>query len=399
MIKDSRVSAVHAELVATERGVRIRDLGSRNGTRVQDVFITEAFLPERARIWLGPVELVFEPSLPQRLKLPRDTAFGPLRGSSAAMRAVFERIAKVAPSELTVLVQGETGTGKELVAQAIHQHSNRSKGPFVVVDCGAIASSLAETELFGHERGAFTGALQRRLSPFVEAKSGTLFLDELGELPVELQPKLLRVLAEHRIKPVGARGYQSIDVRVVAATRRDLAREVTAGTFRADLYFRVAQVRIDLPPLRERLGDIPGLVRHVLEGLGAPAVIRQVPAESLERLMRHDWPGNVRELRNVVVSAHALADEHGPLDVAAQLSGTPQIGGHDSEPFVSSNYHEAKHEVLRQFERRFFGDLFTATGGVISTMAERSGLQRTHVRAYLKRHGLLPERTKPSARR
>jgi transcriptional regulator with GAF, ATPase, and Fis domain len=394
VISDPSVSAIHAELVATERGVRIRDLGSRNGTRVQDVSIVEAYLTDRSRIWLGPVELVFEPTGLQRVGLPQDEALGPLRGATAAMRSVFARITKVAPSDLTVLVQGETGTGKELVAQAIHQLSKRARGPFVVVDCGAIASSLAEAELFGHERGAFTGALQRRVSPFVEADGGTLFLDELGELPLELQPKLLRVLAEHRIKPVGGKSYQPVDVRVVAATRRDLAREVSAGCFRADLYFRVAQVRIDVPPLRERQGDIPILVRHMLEELGAPTAIRRVPAECLDRLMRHDWPGNVRELRNLVATAHALSDAGGPLDIAAQITATLQMGTREPQAFGTCDYHEAKAEVLRQFERQFFTNLIDAAGGVIADMAERSGLQRTHVRMYLKRHRLVAGRGK-----
>jgi transcriptional regulator with GAF, ATPase, and Fis domain len=394
VIKDPSVSAVHAELVATERGVRIRDLGSRNGTRVQDVNIVEAYLTDRARIWLGPVELVFEPTAPQRIGIPDDAALGPLRGSTAEMRSVFARITKVAPKDLTVLVQGETGTGKELVAQAIHQQSKRAKGPFVVVDCGAIASSLAESELFGHERGAFTGAAHRRVSPFVAANGGTLFLDELGELPLELQPKLLRALAEHRVKPVGGRSYEPFDVRVVAATRRDLAREVTAGSFRADLYFRIAQVRIDVPPLRDRQGDIPILVKHMLAELGEPAAIRRVPAESLERLMRHDWPGNVRELKNLVATAYALADEGGPIDVAAQITSTLQLGVREPQAFGTSNYHEAKAAVLEQFERQFFTNLMDASGGVIAEMAERSGLQRTHVRRYLKRHGLLKARTK-----
>src|SRR5207237_1190689 len=224
--------------------------------------------------------------------------FGPLVGTSPLMRAVFDKLKKAAPTELTCLITGETGSGKELVAQAIHMGSARANKPFVVVDCGAIPATLAESALFGHERGAFTGAVDKRISPFVEADGGTIFLDELGELPVDVQPKLLRALAEQRIKSVGSNSYRPVNVRVIAATRRDLVREVNAGTFRSDLYFRVAQLRIELPALRERTEDIPALVRKMITDLGDPTAYSRITNDSLERLMRHDWPGNVRELRN-----------------------------------------------------------------------------------------------------
>ena len=200
--------------------------------------------------------------------MPDAAEFGPLVGKSAAMRTVFERLRKTAPTELSVLIMGETGTGKELVAQAIHEASPRAHKPFVVVDCGAIPASLAESALFGHERGRFTGAVDRRISPFVEADGGTIFLDELGELPIDVQPKLLRALAEQRVKSVGSNAYKPVNVRVIAATRRDLVREVNEGTFRSDLFFRVAQLRVELPALRSRLEDIPALVRRMMNDLG-----------------------------------------------------------------------------------------------------------------------------------
>src|SRR5215475_249133 len=268
VLEDKKVSAVHMELVATERGVRVRDLGSRNGTFVGDTRIGEVYLTKAGFIACGDTQLEFQPSNPEQVSVPDVAGFGPLVGSSPPMRAVFERLRKAAPTELTVLITGETGTGKELVAQAIHLASARTSKPFIVVDCGSIPPSLAESALFGHERGSFTGAVDKRVSPFVEADGGTIFLDELGELPIDVQPKLLRALAEQRVKSVGSNSYRPVNVRVIAATRRDLVREVNAGTFRSDLYFRVAQFRVELPPLRQRLEDIPALVRRMMADLG-----------------------------------------------------------------------------------------------------------------------------------
>ncbi len=396
VLEDAKVSAVHAELVATDKGVRIRDLGSRNGTFVGGVRVGEVFLASNTKLRLGETELEFEAARPERIAVPAMPAFGPLVAQSAGMRAIFERLSKIAPTDLTVLIGGETGTGKELVAQALHQASNRAKKPFVVVDCGAIAPSLAEATLFGHERGAFTGAVDRRLSPFVEADGGTIFLDELGELPVEVQPKLLRALAERRIKSVGGSSYREVDVRVLAATRRDLVRAVNAGEFRSDLYFRVAQVKIELPALRQRVEDIPVLVRRMLKDFGDEQAYEKVSTMTLERLMRHDWPGNVRELRNAVAVAFALATEGEEIDVAAHLGAlaeTPAAGPANlSSGFASlkgKQFQEAKREVLTRFERDYFAALSEEAKGNVSEMARRAGMERAHVRAYLRRHGIV----------
>jgi DNA-binding NtrC family response regulator len=316
------------------------------------------------------------------------------------MRGIFEKISKIAPTDLTVLITGETGTGKELVAQAIHQGSSRAKKPFVVVDCGSIPQSLAEATLFGHERGAFTGAIDKHKSPFLEADGGTIFLDELGELPIEVQPKLLRALAERRIKSVGGSSYREVDVRVLAATRRDLVRAVNSGTFRSDLYFRVAQVRVELPALRSRLEDIPVLVRRMLKDAGDEASFERVSNSTLERLMRHDWPGNVRELKNAVAVAFALSNDTEELDVAAHLGALtamdePHFGAHAATPtnepapsFKGKGFQEAKHDVLAGFEREYFASLYEEAKGNISEIARRAGMERAHVRTYLKRHGI-----------
>lgn len=393
VLEDPLVSAVHAELVATPEGVRLRDKGSSNGTFLGGARVLEAFLVGPCRLLLGETTLEFEPSAPQRIELPGVTSVGRLVGSAPAMQRVFQLITRGAPTELTVLLLGETGTGKELAARAIHDGSPRKAGPFVVVDCGSIPPSLAEAHLFGHEAGAFTGAVERRVSPFIEASGGTVFLDELGELPLELQPKLLRALAERRIKPVGgaASSWREVDVRIVAATQRDLPRAVNEGAFRSDLWFRVAQLVIELPPLRERLGDVPLLVKTILAELGDPAAYSRVSTETLERLLRRSWPGNVRELRSAVTVAHALSGG-GPVDVAAHGGD----GAARTEGLVpgAEGYHDAKRMALERFEREYFAALSTVTGGKIIDMARIAGLERAHVRKYLRRHALAGGRAK-----
>ena len=384
-VDDKKVSAVHLELIATERGVRIRDLGSRNGVYIGDTRVGEVYVLKPTTITLGDTQLAFSPSKPEERNLPEVAEFGPMVGISPKMRSVFERLAKAGPTDLTVLILGETGCGKELVAQAIHENSSRANKPFVVVDCGAIPPSLAESALFGHERGSFTGAVDKRISPFVEADGGTIFLDELGKLPVDVQPKLLRALAEQRIKPVGSNTYKPVNVRVLAATRRDLVREVNSGAFRSDLYFRVAQVRVELPPLRDRLEDIPALVRKIMTDLDDASAYDRVTSESLERLMRHDWPGNVRELRNVIAVAMAFNKE-GPLDLAAHIA--PLVQAAESTPTRGRTFQDAKRDVLSRFEREYFTALYAECNGNVSEIGRRSAMERAHVRGYLRRHGI-----------
>jgi DNA-binding NtrC family response regulator len=386
VLDDKKVSAVHMELVATERGVRVRDLGSRNGTFLSDTRIGEVYLLKPTMLVCGESALEFSPSTPEQVEVPDVAEFGPLVGTSAVMRGVFERLRKAAPTELTVLITGETGTGKELVAQAIHEASARTNKPFVVVDCGAIPATLAESALFGHERGSFTGAVDKRISPFVEADGGTIFLDELGELPVDVQPKLLRALAEQRIKSVGSNSYRPVNVRVIAATRRDLVREVNSGNFRSDLYFRVAQLKVELPALRQRLEDIPGLVRRMCADLGEKAAYNRISSDSLERLMRHDWPGNVRELRNVVAVALAFGKE-GPLELAQYLAPMSSAAA-ESTPTRGRTFQDAKRDVLARFEREYFTALYAECSGNVSEIGRRAAMERAHVRGYLRRHGI-----------
>ncbi len=380
VLADPEVSAIHCELGADDRGVRLRDLGSRNGTRLAGVRVESAWLDVPCTIEVGSCRLDFVPGDRQVIDVGAEDAFGPLVGRSSKMRYVFRVLREVAPTDLSVLVRGETGTGKELVAQALHENSARAKGPFVVVDCAAIPATLAESTLFGHEKGAFTSANERRDGAFQEANGGTLFLDELAELPPEIQPKLLRVLAEGKVKRVGG-GYQSVDVRVVAAARRDFSELVNDGRFRSDLFFRIAHVTVTLPPLRERLQDIPLLIEAICKRVGqserGPSVI-----DAVARLLPgHDWPGNVRELANVTSVLAKLSPDS---EVAADIVGLGMASFSESP----SAYVDAKQQALGAFESRFFVDLSRICGGNITEIARRSGLSRQYVRAYLRKHGI-----------
>ena len=387
-LADPKVSAIHLELVGTSEGVRIEDKGSRNGTFIGGARIASGFLIRAVEVTIGDTALAFEPALAERVSVGRASAFGPLVGASAAMRVVFERVARGAPTELSVLVTGETGTGKELVGRALHDASERRAAPFVVVDCGSIPAGLAESVLFGHERGAFTGASESRRSPFVEANGGTVFLDEIGELPLEMQPKLLRVLAERRVKPVGSNRYEPVDVRVVAATRRDLAGAVNAGTFRSDLYFRLAQLRVELPPLRARPEDIPVILAAVFNELGQPRALGRVKEDAMDRLLRHPWPGNVRELKSAALAAIALADPADPIDPSLYVG---DLGIEVSTRF-DAPYKEARRDVLERFETVYFGRHLLETRGNLAEVARRTGLSRMHVRRYVRLHDLAPAR-------
>jgi len=296
---DDTVSREHCEIELNERGFRIRDTRSTNGVRVQGLRLFDVSASVPLEIAIGDTVLAITPLAEAETRERTSVgAFGALLGESTKMRELFAMLARVAPTDLSVLVEGETGTGKELVAESIHAASARADGPFVVFDCSVVAQNLIESDLFGHERGAFTGASQARAGALEEANGGTLFLDELGELPLELQQKLLRCLQSGEFKRVGGRKLEKTDVRVIAATHRNLRAAIEAGKFREDLYYRLEGVPVHVPPLRERLDDIPGLVDHFLAEIAG--VRGALPANALEMFRAHRWPGNVRELRNVV---------------------------------------------------------------------------------------------------
>jgi DNA-binding NtrC family response regulator len=395
VLHDAKVSATHCEVVATDSGVRLRDLGSSNGTYVGELRIVEALLSKPCTVRCGDTRIEFRPGRSvERVAISKSERFGPLVGSTPVMRALFEKLRTLAPTTVSVLVEGETGTGKELVAQALHEKSQRSDKPFVIVDCAAIPHGLAESMLFGHEKGAFTGATSRRVSPFVEAHGGTLFLDEIGELPLEIQPKLLRVLAEQRVQSVGGTGYVPFDVRIVAATRRELLAEINRRAFRDDLYFRVAQARVTVPPLRDRKDDLGPLVQRLLEVSGHAKAYERVTPESLDRLDRHDWPGNVRELRSLVAVALAF-DDGDAIDLAAHIGDRAPVKesrargrGSRSAARPDLSYRESKEE----HDRVFFTALYQATKGNMSAIARRAKIDRETVGVYLKAHGIGTQR-------
>jgi DNA-binding NtrC family response regulator len=386
VLADPEVSSFHCELRGSNEGLLVKDLGSTNGTFIGALRVREVVIASPVDLTLGRSTVHVEPSARHRVDVGFADRFGPLVGTSPKMRRIFSVLDRVAKTPLSVLILGETGTGKELVAKALHDASDRAGKPFVVVDCGSIPPTLAESILFGHEKGAFTGADQRRKGALAEADGGTLFFDELGELPLELQPKLLRALAERQVKRVGGSQFEPIDVRVLAATRRDLGVEMNAGRFRTDLFFRIAQVRVELPALRERAADLPMLVEEICAKAGragsAPMVIGWIE----QRMGGHDWPGNVRELVNVASVAATLADTPDAIDDVLTLARADGDPASVRQPATAFN--EAKRASIAAFEREYFSSLTRAAKGNVSEMARQSGMERHHVRAYLRKYGL-----------
>ena len=369
----------------------MRDLDSTNGTRVDGTRIREAVLGPGQVLKVGEVEISIRPTQQRIELLPSEkTAFGTAIGQSLAMRTLFGVFERIAPTDATVLLEGETGTGKDVFARAIYQGSHRAKGPFIVVDCGAVSYSLIESELFGHERGAFTGAVNARQGAFELADNGTVFLDEIGELPLDVQPKLLRVLETRELRKVGGNKTIKTNVRVIAATKRDLQKEVQAGKFREDLYFRLAVVPVTVPPLRARREDIPALVANILRTAAVGAEPLTVSGETMQALMAHDWPGNVRELRNVLERAVYMAQASGSRELGGIAlpsgGGAPQDTTFHFE--AGKSYRETRAKYDAEFERRYVKWLLGRHTGNISAAAREAKMDRKHLHDMAKKHGL-----------
>ncbi|MDQ3033373.1 MAG: sigma 54-interacting transcriptional regulator [Myxococcota bacterium] len=379
-LSDPTVSRYHVELAPDAAGIRLRDLGSTNGTRVGALRMHDAIVPSGTVISLGATRVRLEDGGVRAIDA--SISIAEMIGDAPPSRLLARRIQRAAQSDAPVLIQGESGTGKELVARALHALSPRAAGPFVVVDGGAIAPSLIASELFGHERGAFTGARDRRDGALLRASGGTLFLDEIGELPASVQPLLVGALARGVIGRVGGDREERIDVRVVAATHRDLRRAVNTASFRADLYHRIAVLRITVPALRDRADDIPALVEHFV-GLAGLEVARAeiVPDDVLERWCVHPWPGNVRELRNAVEAAIALRE---PPELEVPL--TP--GGGAFAEVLGRPFREARDASMARFERRYLEHALERTRQNVAEAARAAGLDRTHLHDLLKRHAL-----------
>ncbi|MBT3220238.1 MAG: sigma-54-dependent Fis family transcriptional regulator [Proteobacteria bacterium] len=321
-----------------------------------------------------------------------DTKFEGLVGQSVAMRELFTILQRIARTTLNVLVIGETGTGKELVCRALHSRSKRHRGPLIIMDCGSAPPDLIESELFGHKKGSFTGATDDRQGLFEQADGGTLFIDELGELPLGLQPKLLRVLERREVRRVGDSKMRSVDVRVVAATNRDLPFEVAAGRFRSDLYYRLAVAELGLPPLRDRMEDLPLLVDHMLVTSPDAHAIRSVSDEVLEVLGRWHWPGNIRELRNVILRAIPFSNGAevtlDALPEALRTGMAPRTDTPSLDMPTATTFREAKNELMDDFERTYLVDLMKRADGKLARAARIAGMDRRTVQRMLRTHDL-----------
>jgi DNA-binding NtrC family response regulator len=381
VLADETVSQHHLELSVAPDGYRVVDLSSSNGTFLGPVRVSDITIVEPLTLQVGNSTIRISPGAVEK-EVPASPRgkFGSVLGRSVVMRELFDQLEAVSASDCSVLIEGETGSGKEQVAESVHNESERKEGPFVVVDCGALSGELLESELFGHAKGAFTGAVEERKGLMQVADGGTVFLDEVGELPLSLQAKLLGALERRKVTPLGTSTPRSIDVRVLAATNRNLAREVNEGRFRADLFYRLAVVRLRVPALRERLEDIPILVEHFLDVLRqreGDHIPQQLSALELARLAAQPWVGNVRELRNAV--------ERAALKLGGSPTGPSESGSPRQEPFM-----QARDRFVEEFERRYLTELLERTGSNVSEAARQAGIDRRNFQRLLRRHEINP---------
>jgi transcriptional regulator with GAF, ATPase, and Fis domain len=394
-LNDRNVSRKHLELTISEKGYCVQDLGSKNGTYLGGTRVGKAWLTSLSMLKLGQTVLQIAP-LQMEVEYPISAHdhFGDLLGQSIAMRRIFAMLEKTALNDSTILLEGESGTGKDLAAQGIHQLSSRKEQAFVVVDCGSIPENLIDSELFGHERGAFTGAEELRLGALEQADGGTLFLDEIGELSLASQPRLLRFLERQEVKRLGGTTHKKINVRVIAATNRNLANEIKKGTFREDLFFRLSVVKIELPPLRDRSEDILLLAHHFAQRHVADP--RTILTEDIEAiLLAYYWPGNVRELRNVM---ERLAYIPHPLHETLFTELPPSRSGAapDFGALLNLPLHEARARWQDILERQYLVKQLERANGVIAHAAKQSQLARPTFYRLMHRHGLKePEAKEP----
>jgi DNA-binding NtrC family response regulator len=391
-LKDPKISRRHLALDVVGDALRLVDLGSTNGTSVSGVRFVEVQVEGQGELLrLGDSVLRVTRVAPALVAMPAVDSFGRVVGASPEMRRLYPLCERLAASDVPLVIEGETGTGKELLAESLHEKSARANGPFVVFDCTAVPPNLLEATLFGHERGAFTGAVAASKGLFQEAHGGTLLIDEVGDLDVTLQPKLLRAIERAEVRPLGGSRWISVDVRVMAATRRDLDKEIQAGRFRDDLFYRLAVARIELPPLRQRRGDVALLARHFWERLGGEG---SLPYDLLVRLETHDWPGNIRELHNAVARRLALGDlAHAPLaarptsniaappGIASQAPADASLPGDDVIARVirlGLPLSRSRELVVDDFERRYVQTVLDRHQGDATRAAQASGIARRY---------------------
>ena len=382
-LQDPTVSRYHLEISPTREGIRVVDLGSTNGTFLGAVRLTSATVPRGTQLRVGDTVLILDAASGEAGARPSVEALPGMVIASDAMREVARRVRAVAALTAPVLVQGETGTGKELVTRAIHDLGPSRAGPFIVVDCGALPAALLEAELFGHEKGAFTGAERARAGAFERADGGTLFLDEVGELPLIAQAALLGVLERRRFRRVGGDREHSVTVRVLSATHRDLRQEVNRGGFRADLYYRLAGARIVVPPLRERPGEIPLLARHFAREV--TGVEGSLDDSVLDAFALQSWPGNVRELCRAVEQVIAF----GPSELAALSDVRPSAAPPSPLAFAPlERSRDAKAAAIAEFDRAYLTRLLSESANNVSEAARRGRMDRPYLIELLKRYGL-----------
>ncbi|MBK7862448.1 MAG: sigma 54-interacting transcriptional regulator [Archangiaceae bacterium] len=383
---DPQVSRRHCRLSLTEQGVLLEDLESKNGTFVAGARISKGWLYPGQTAVLGTTRLTLTAEEETtRVPLSPGFSFGAAYGVSTAMRALFAQLERVAATDSTVLLLGETGTGKELLARGLHDHSPRASGPFVVLDCAGVPASLLENELFGHERGAFTGADTARPGVVERAAGGTLFIDEVGELPLAVQSKLLRVLEERTVQRLGGNQPLQIDFRVVAATHRDLRARVKTGEFREDLFFRLSVLELPIPPLRDRRDDLPVLVERLLATRDPPRTLASLPPHVMEMLKSHRWPGNVRELRNTIERLAVMPD---PAQLRLDPPTAAGSASAQGSPFFTLPLREARVAAAEAFEKAYLLEKLRAHGDNVSAAAHAMGVSRQLLYRLVAEHDL-----------
>jgi transcriptional regulator with PAS, ATPase and Fis domain len=386
VLADGAVSRQHCRLSLTQRGLLVQDTGSKNGTFVGNVRIIEALVEPDTKILVGDTRLVPKHAgKASSVPLSRGVRFGDAVGCGVAMRVLFAQLERAARTDETVLLLGESGTGKELLARALHTESPRRGGPFVVLDCTALAPTLLEAELFGHARGAFTGASEARTGLLEQANGGTLFIDEVGELPLDLQPKLLRALEARQYRPVGGASFRSFDARIVAATHRDLRARVAEGAFREDLFYRFAVFEMWVPPLRDRREDIPFLVERFLSAMSPPRTLADLPPNAVDLLSSHHWPGNVRELRNTIARIVVFPEQ---LDRAVGAPPPSSSARPDAGRLHRMQLREARDLVVEDFERSYLTVKLAEHAGNVTKVAEAIGVSRQFAYRLLEKYGL-----------
>lgn len=402
VINDKTVSRYHAEIqVADDNSYLLKDLNSTNGTIINSMKVKEAFLSQGDLIEVGETKIEFQTYDENvHIEPSNKNEFGDMVGKSRKMRQIFGILERISPSQATVIIEGETGTGKELVARAIHENSLRKDKPFITFDCSSVAPNLIESELFGHTRGSFTGAIKDRLGAFEAANGGTIFLDEIGELTLDLQPKLLRVLEQREIKKVGSTHPVKLDVRVISATNKNLKEEVKASNFREDLYYRLSVVKIQVPALREKLEDIPLIVEKILSVArfnkkeDGTYYVSKVEDDALKILQRYQWPGNVRELNNIIERAVSFS-EKGTIKGAHLQYVFSEIESGEEATVRLQNidldkpFKEAKQLVVESFEKEYLQELLQRNNGNVSKAAREAKIDRKHLRNLLIKYEII----------